>query len=136
MKTLKRTLARQPLASSEIIAIANNQASTNTEVGRTISLKLACKFMAFEQEPRRGAGSLVARHPDHWAGIAKQNRPIPPEEATRVMTAMETWATPMHYQFRSIPLRAASEFAVNLDIHVGRGQPPKKGAFAAGRHDA
>ena len=38
------------------------------------------------------------------------------------MTAMKAWATRMRYKFRSIPLRAASKFAVALDINVGRGQ--------------
>ena len=50
------------------------------------------------------------------------------------MAAMKAWATWMRYRFRSIPLRAASEFAVALDINAGRGQP--KYVFAAGRHDA
>ena len=39
------------------------------------------------------------------------------------MTAMKAWATRMRYKFRSIPLRAASKFAVALDINAGRGQP-------------
>jgi hypothetical protein len=39
------------------------------------------------------------------------------------MPAIRAWGSLMRYKFRSIPLRAASEFAVALSIHVGRGQP-------------
>ena len=39
------------------------------------------------------------------------------------MIAMKAWATRTRYKFRSIPLRAASEFVVALNMNVGRGQP-------------
>ena len=41
------------------------------------------------------------------------------------MTDMKAWATRMRYKFRSIPLKAASEFVVALNINAGRGQPQR-----------
>ena len=38
------------------------------------------------------------------------------------MTAVKAWATRMRYKCRSIPLRAASEFAVASNMNAGRGQ--------------
>ena len=97
---------------------------TNTEVSRTVQLFTIHGFRTKNHDEVLEA-MIVAKHPDYWAGIANQNR----HEGVGNSDAL--------YIFCSIPLRAASEFAVALNNNVGRGRPPNKtSVFAAARHDA
>ena len=134
-KRLKRTLARQPLASSEIIAIANTfldkyggQPHHQSKIGAQVH-----GFRTKNHEEVLEA--LLQDTPIIGQALQSKIVKFLKNKRPGAMTAMKAWATRMRYKFRSIPLRAASKFAVALDINVGRGQPQTY-VFAAGRHDA